>query len=212
MNAEHGVCNLLLVVLSLQNRKDQKNINRKLFHGSSVLMVYFLPTVIQSCLLCQHLLQCKGHLPSLQDCLVQPCHSGFHLLSHKIQFSWEQTCIFPLFCLPAVWECVYSVGFFVPSSFGWFGYPITVCRPPVVLRPWVEEHCLMSLTEASPKHKDTCQFSLPENLFPQPVFSQHLPHLHIQLLLFLLWNLIQNDPLLGTDTLVGVLFHLPLDG
>lgn len=29
----------------------------------------------------------------------------------------------------------------------------------------VEEHCSTSLTEASPKHKDFCQFSLPENLF-----------------------------------------------
>ena len=121
-----------------------------------------------------------------------------------------------LFCLPAEWECVFSVGFLVPSSFWGFGYPVTVwqsvCRPLVVHGPWVEEHCLTSLTKASPKHKDFHQFSLPENIFPQPVFSLHLPHLHIALLLSLLLNCIRNNPLLGTNTLVRVLFHLSCVG
>lgn len=68
------------------------------------LRFIFFPVVIHSCPLCQHLLQCKDHWKPSRDSLVQPCHSGFHLLSHKIWFNWEQPCItliFPVSVLPA---------------------------------------------------------------------------------------------------------------
>lgn len=172
------------------------------------LLVYFFPTVIQSCLLCQHLLQCKGHLPSLQDCLVQPCHGGFHLLSHTIQFSWEQTCIALFFLCFAylLYGSVCSVlGFLCLLLFDGSGIP----QLPAGHWWSTAQHLLLKQV---PSIKISASSHYQKTIFPQPVFSQHLPHLHIQLLLLLLLNLTRNNPLLGTNTLVGVLFHLPLDG
>lgn len=127
MNAEHWICNLLFVVLALQNHKDQRNLNRKLFYGPSVLMVYFFLAVIHSCPLCQSFSTFSSartiyprEKPS-RDCLVQPCHSGFHLLKCKIWFNWKQPCItltFSLSILPACWmgvcvQCWVSCAFFL---------------------------------------------------------------------------------------------------
>lgn len=214
MNAEHSACNLLFVVLFVQNRKDQRNLNRKLFYGSSVLMVYFfpcsdpqLPSVSAPLIVQGPPALTENHLGIILYSPVTVVSIYYHMRFGSTGNSHVLLLFFLyLFCLCAVWECVFSVEFLMPSSFWGFGYPITVwqsvCRPPVVHRPWVEEHCSTSLTKASRKHKDFRQFSLPENFFPQPIFSLHLPHLHIPLLLSLLLNFIQNNSLLGTNPLV----------
>lgn len=224
VNAEHWVCNLLLVVLFLQNHKDQRNLNRKLFYGSPVLMVYFfpwsdpqLPSVSAPLIMQGPPALTENHPGTILYSPITVVSIYYHIRFGSTGNSHVLLLFFLyLFCLPAVWECVVSVGFLVPSSFWGFRYPITVwqsvCRPPVVHRPCVEEHCSTSLTKASPKHKDFRQFSLPEDFFPQSVFSLHLPHIHIPLPLSLLLNFIRNNPLLGTNSLVWVLFHLSLVG
>lgn len=106
MNAEHWICNLIFVALPLQSNKEQRNLNRKLFYGSSVPMVCFFPTVIYSCPLYKYFsnFYSARTIYPLQkpprDYIVEPCHSGFHLQTCKIWFNWEQSCItliFPLF-------------------------------------------------------------------------------------------------------------------
>lgn len=181
--------------------------------------------MIHSCPLCQYFSTFYSartiylHWKPSRDCLVQPCHSGLHLQSRKVCFSWDQLCVslvFPRSILSACWmgvhaQCWVSCAFFLSGvwvSCNWH----SVCRPPVVHRPWVEEHCSTTLTEASPKHKDFHQFCTRKLFSPQPVFSLHFPHLHIPLVLSLLLNFIQNNPSLGTNTLVWALFHLSLVG
>lgn len=149
--------------------------------------------MIHSCPLCQYFSTFYSartiylHWKPSRDCLVQPCHSGLHLQSRKVCFSWDQLCvslIFPRSILSACWmgvhvQCWVSCAFFLSGvwvSCSWH----SVCRPPVGHRPWVEEHCSTTLTEASPKHKDFHQFCTRKLFSPSqylvcifPIFTSH---------------------------------------
>lgn len=223
MNAEHWICSLLFLVLVLQNHKDQRNLNSKVFYGSSVLKFNFSPqwSTAVLCVSTSQLFIVQGPSTFIEN------HPGIVLYSPVTvvciydhgRFASTGTSyvlvlfFLDLFCLPAEWECVFSVEFLVPSSCRGFGCPVTGTLQATSGAQALGRGALLYNSYWSKSQAWRFPPVLyQKTFFPQPVFSLHFPHLHIPLVLSLLLNFIRNNPSLGTNTLVWALFYLSLVG
>lgn len=174
MNAGHWICSVYLFSYLFKIVR-----TKEIRIGSSSLMVYFFPTIIHSCPLCWYFSNFNStrtiypHQKTSQDCLVQPCHSGFHLF---LRFgSAGNSHVFLLFFL-------YHFAWLLNGSVCWVFGLLCLLLGVWVSKPkpcdclagclqatrvsWVEKPYSASLTKASPEHKEFYQFSLPENTFP----------------------------------------------